>query len=101
MIKIPNESDRISAYRAALSTHISILLEIYGNGSTIEDFKNLILEHDGTTRPSESLADLLMLFNPCEEDFALFVPIIQDAWNYFPHRSLAGRCRAELMPVVT
>jgi hypothetical protein len=23
--------------------------------------------------------------------------VIQDAWNYFPHRSLKGRCPAEVM----
>ena len=100
MIKILSESDRISAYRVALSTHVSILLEIYGEGSTVEDVKKLILEHDETTRPSECLADLLMMFNPCEEDYLSFMPVIQDAWNYFPHRSLGGKCPAEIISTI-
>jgi len=97
MIKILTESDRISAYRVALSTHISILLDVYGSGATVEDVKELIFEHNGAIHHSGCLADLLMMFNPCEEDFSLFLPIIQDAWDYFPHGSLGGRCPAELM----
>lgn len=100
MIKILTESDRISAYRVALSTHISLLLDVYGSGATVEDVKKLILEHHGAIHSSECLGDLLMMFNPCEEDFRLFLPIIQDAWNYFPHGSLGGRCPAELLPVL-
>jgi hypothetical protein len=33
-------------------------------------------------------------------DLSLVFPVIRDAWNYFPHRSLEGRCPAELLVVV-
>jgi len=101
MIKILSGSDQILAYRVALSTHISIILEVYGSGAKVDDVNELISEHDEAIDPGECLADLLITFNPCEEDFGLFLPIIHDAWNYFPHVSLGGRCPAELMPVVT
>jgi IS30 family transposase len=25
------------------------------------------------------------------------IQVIQDAWNYFPHRALGGKCPAEIM----
>jgi hypothetical protein len=39
-----------------------------------------------------ALFDLLP--NRIETDTLL--PVIQDAWNYFPHRSLDGQCPAEV-----
>ena len=90
MNKIP--SDRILAYRRHLYTHISLLLDVYGTGATVEDAAKLIYEHDEATHPSECLADLLMMFNPCEEDYLswssrrleLFPPSV--AW-----RQMSGR----------
>jgi len=57
----------------------------------------MILEHDGTTHPSECFADLIELFRAGEGDLDSVLPVIQDAWNYFPHRSLDGLCPAEVM----
>ena len=84
-------SDRILAYRRNFYRHISLLLDVYDSGATVEDAAKRIFEHDEATRLSECLADLLMMLNPCEEDYLSFMPVIQDAWNYFPHRSLGWR----------
>jgi hypothetical protein len=95
MIKILTESDRILAYRVALSTHISVLLDVYGSGATVEDVKQLILEHDGAIHPSECLGDLLMMFNPCEEDFSLFLPIRLELFSAsLPRGPMSGRAVA-------
>ena len=57
----------------------------------------MVFEHDGVTDPSECLADLLMLFNAGEDDLDHLLSVVQESWNYFPHRSLGGRCPAEVM----
>ena len=93
-------SDRILAYRRHLYSHISLLLDVYGSGATVEDAAKLIFEYGEASHPSECLADLLMMFNPCEEDYLSFMPVIQDAWNYFPHRSLGGKCPAEIISTI-
>jgi hypothetical protein len=37
----------------------------------------------------------------CEVDDTgdAMLQVIQDAWNYFPHRALGGRCPAEIMMI--
>jgi hypothetical protein len=65
--------------------------------ATVSDIKRLIFEHDGRANPSECFADMTELFRADEDDLDSLPPVIQDAWNYFPHRSLGGRCPAEVM----
>ncbi len=97
MDELLSNIDRIVEYRALLSARISFLLERFGSEATREDIERLILEEDGATHPSECFADLLMLFNASEDDLDSLLLVIQDTWNYFPHRSLGGRCPAEVM----
>jgi hypothetical protein len=80
--------ERIVEYRTLLFARISFSSLSFDSEATVEDVKQLILEHDGTTHPSECFADLLMLFNAAQDDLDSLLPVIQDAWNYFPHRSL-------------
>ena len=87
----------IVEYRAILSARILYLLVSFESEATVEEIKQLIFEHDGQTPPSEWLVDLVDLFRAEEADVDSLLPVIQDAWNYFPHRSLGGRCPAEVM----
>lgn len=91
------EIDRIVEYRTILSARILYLLVSFESEATVEEIKQLIFEHDGQTPPSEWLVDLVDLFRAEEADVDSLLPVIQDAWNYFPHRSLGGRCPAEVM----
>ena len=97
MDEILSNINSIVQYREMLSTRISFLLERFGSTATVEDFKRIILEHDEARHPSECFGDLLMLFSAGEEDLDHLLPVVQEAWNYFPHRSLGGRCPAIAM----
>jgi hypothetical protein len=94
-------TDRLVEYREILSGRILNLLAAFESEATVEDVQDLILYHDGTAHPSECFADMSMLFNAGEDDLDTLLPVIQDAWNYFPHRSLGGRCPAEIMVDLT
>jgi hypothetical protein len=97
MDELLSNIDRIVEYRKVLSARILYLLVSFDSEATVEEIKRLILEHDGTTHPSECFADLIDLFRAGKDDLDSLLPVIQDAWNYFPHRSLGGRCPAEVM----
>jgi hypothetical protein len=94
MDEILSNIDSIIQYREMISGRITFLLERFGREATVEDIKQLVFEHDGVTHPSECFADLLMLFNVGEDDLDHLLPVVQEAWNYFPHRSLGGSCPA-------
>ena len=89
--------ERIVEYRTLISARILYLLISFDSEATVEDMKQLIFEHDGRTHPSEFFVGLIELFRADEADVDSLLPVIQDAWNYFPHRSLGGRCPAEVM----
>jgi hypothetical protein len=92
-----SDFDRIVEYRTILSARILYLLVSFESEATVEDIKKMIFEHDGKTHPSECFVDLIDLFRAEEAEVDSLLPVIQDAWNYFPHRSLSGRCPAEVM----
>ena len=97
MDELLSDIDQIVEYRTLLSARILYLLVDFQSEATVEDVKQLILEHDGKTHPSECFVDLIELFRAEAADVNSLLPVIQDAWNYFPHRSLGGRCPAEVM----
>ncbi len=87
----------ILEFRMQLTYRISALLAQFGSPVTVPDIERMIFEEDSSRHPSEYLADLLTLFKADDGDLDALVPVIQDAWNYLPHRSLGGRCPAEVM----
>jgi hypothetical protein len=97
MDELLSNIDRIVEYRTILSARILYLLVSFESKATVEDIKQLILEHDGQTPPSECLVDLIDLFRAEEADVDSLLPVIEDAWNYFPHPSLGGRSPTEVM----
>lgn len=97
MDELRTNIDRIDEYRTLLAARILYFLVAFESEATVEDIKQLIFEHDGTKHPSESFVDLIGLFRAEEAEVDSLLPVIQDAWNYFPHRSLGGRCPAEVM----
>lgn len=97
MDELISNIDRIVEYREILSARILYFLVGFESDATVEDVKQQIFDHDGTTHPSECFADLLTLFHAGKDDVDSLLPVIQDAWNYFPHRSLGGQCPAEVI----
>ena len=83
---------------AALRARLSDLLQKSEVGLPLDTIRNLIFEYNHAHFKTY-VAQMLTLFrsarHPADEDAV--VAVIQDAWDYFPHRSLNGRCPAEVM----
>jgi hypothetical protein len=92
-----DEIDR-SGQHAVIEAHLASLLQQAGSTATIDDIKNMIFDA-GLTGFREYVADMLGLFESPGSivDIDAAIPVIQDAWNYFPHRSLRGQCPADLL----
>lgn len=86
----------ILEYRLTLKDRISSLLRQFDSQASVSDIEQMIFEEEDSRRPSEYLVDMLALVNAPESEIDLVIPVIQDAWNYLPHRSRGGRCPAEL-----
>jgi hypothetical protein len=89
---------KISAHRTFIEARLSSFLKQSGSIETVEEIKNLIFE--GEQDFKSYVGYLLSMFeNPKSTvDIDAALPVIQDAWNYFPHRFLNGRCPAEVFP---
>src|ERR1035441_10004916 len=86
-------------YRGLVEARISTLLKQARSSATLEDIKRAIPNESPTTGRANYFADLLAMFDtPLSTiDFDASAAAVQEAWNYFPHRSLNGRCPAEIM----
>ena len=71
-------------------------LQKAGSFLDVEQVVCLVFESDASTAPT-FLSAMLTAFD-CDVATAdsEILYLIQDAWNYFPHRSLQGQCPAEL-----
>jgi hypothetical protein len=87
----------ILEFRMHLTYRIAAVLALFGSPLTVPDVERLIFEEDPSRHPSDYFADLLTLLKADESNLDAIYPVIQDAWNYLPHRSLGGRCPAEVM----
>src|SRR6476660_1204488 len=88
----------IAVYRSHLAARLSDLLQESEVGLPLDAVQNLIFEYNHA-RFKTYVAQMLALFRSAGHlaDEDAVVAVIQDAWNYFPHRSLNGRCPAEVM----
>ena len=101
MTELLTDIDSITRYRAFLSASISTLLKRRGSTATVEDIEKLVLTHDTAKHPAECFAAIALTLDAGADELESLIPVIQDAWNYFPHRSLGGRCPAEIMVGLT
>jgi hypothetical protein len=87
-----------SGQHAVIEAHLASLLQQSGTTATVEDIKGMIFDA-GLSGFREYIANMFGLFEApgsiVDIDGAL--PVIQDAWNYFPHRALRGQCPADLL----
>lgn len=92
-------SKAVSVRRALIELRLLSLLQEVGSTAPLGYIKQLIFE----ARPTDFSAYLTKMLEILDSggdtttaDTGL-VRVIQDAWNYFPHRSLDGHCPAELV----
>ncbi len=64
---------------------------------TIDKVKALVFEADNEDFRTYLAAMLSAIDSDVDDVEQAALQVIQDAWNYFPHRSLNGRCPAEVM----
>ena len=85
---------RIVAYRTLTEERLSALLVRAGRPATLDGIKTIIFD-EGHTQLSAYVTKMLRIFEPSQIAIEDIVPALQDAWNYFPHRSLDGQSPAE------
>jgi len=87
-----------AAYRLLVESRLTHLLEVSEIGISFDAIQSIIFDYP-QNEVNACIVTFLALFGssktPLDED-ALY-SVIQDAWNYFPHRFLDGRCPADLM----
>jgi hypothetical protein len=89
--------DRIRAYRATLLQRLEYELVRFRCRATVADVQKFIYEREEGRPVSEYISQLIAVFNPSEADLDDAVSVVQDAWNFLPHRVYGGRSPAEVM----
>jgi len=89
----------IRSYREVTETTLSGLLEEMESTASIDRIKNYIHE---STDSLPSAQHVIQLYFLCRTDRtpvddSVLLAVLLDAWNYFPHFSLAGRSPAEAL----
>lgn len=97
MPELPTALDRIRAYRANVLDRLEYQLLRFRCRATVGDIQKFIYERDEAKPVSGYISELVDLLNPSEEDLDDAISIVQDAWNYLPHRVYGGRSPAEVM----
>ena len=91
------DTNAFHSYRALTEARLSSLLEQTNSAATLDDIKRIIF-YESNSRFSFYVAHATALFENRQStiDIDTVLPVIQDAWNYFPHRALNGQCPAEI-----
>ncbi|MEQ1718994.1 MAG: hypothetical protein ABL907_23920 [Hyphomicrobium sp.] len=100
MKKVPandRDSDIISR-RVVTGRRLAELLNQTGSSATLADIEDIIFNEPADIQFSRQIATLLRFFETPGRDIDhdVLLPVLQDAWNYFPHRRLDGQCPAKL-----
>jgi len=88
---------QISEYRTLLIARIAEVLRQNESSETTGDIESAVFRASQDRHPSEHLVDLVGMFNARTDQLDAAIALAQDAWNYFPHEDLDGRCPAEVM----
>ena len=94
----PNDIVDILGRRALIEARLTALLKEAHATATLEDIKNVIYSEDPDQRPSAYFSFLFSMFDTPRSSLEIgtLAQIVQDAWNYCPHRCLNGQCPAEV-----
>ena len=85
----------VAAHRSLLNEQLTSLLRRSGSIATLDDIKTLIFNETDARHPSEYFSDLIAMFDADRIDIDAILPVVQDAWNYLPHRRYNGECPYE------
>jgi hypothetical protein len=84
----------IARHRSRIETELADLIAQTGNDATIDAIKALIYHEDGE---GSFFTNYTVFMTELFGDDDAVIATIQDAWNYFPHDRLGGRCPAEVI----
>jgi hypothetical protein len=89
---------QIITRRATTEARLGALLKQAKSGATVEEVKTLVYEKGSIFSFNVYVRMVLaQLTTPGRDvDIDTLYPVIEDAWNYFPHREFGGKCPAEL-----
>jgi hypothetical protein len=89
--------DQLFARRAEIEAHLAALLEQSGSGASVEQFAKFIYEKGSVIPFGDFLTAAFCQFPTLRRDVDIGtrLAVITDAWNYFPHCALGGKCPAE------
>jgi len=88
----------IETYRMLTEQRVQHLLDNVENAASLDTIKTMIYDFASEDSRLHLFAMLKAFrFDDIEDLDEATVQVIQDAWNYFPHRFLNGRCPAEVM----
>src|SRR3989338_5226224 len=80
--------------RKEIENDILSLIKKTKSDATIDDVKHMIYEEE----ESDDMQDIIALFDDGDmENLSNVCEVITDAWNYFPHKALGGKCPYEMM----
>jgi hypothetical protein len=79
--------------RKEVESKIEDLLEKIGSNFSLEDIKQAIYEEDG----NRCFAEIIAMFDKGQgiNEFNKIMEIVNEAWNYFPHKIIDGLSPAE------
>jgi hypothetical protein len=93
----PRDLVGIIARSVDTEARLAAALRAAESPATVDDIKKMIFEEDGDHAFTTYLRDMLGVFRNSDAlDRVDGIPLIEDAWNYFPHRRLDGRSPAEV-----
>ena len=88
----------VETYRVLTEERVQHLLDNVENAASLDTIKALIYDFDEGDFKLYLFALLKAFrFDSIDDVDQDTLQVIQDAWNYFPHRFLNGRCPAEVM----
>jgi hypothetical protein len=97
----PRSLRKIEAHRKLTMRRMSSLLEEAGIDLPVDMIEFVIFRYHHT-RDYLFEAQMKAMFKsaarPIEKD--IFLMVIRDAWNYFPHQSLSGGCPAQNLAIL-
>lgn len=92
-MKARGHVSEIAKYRVIIEQRLERLLPAIGSAATVAEIKDIVFKEDGHRPFAEYVSEMIDLIG---EDGDALLPLLQDAWNFFPHRRLNGRCPAAL-----
>jgi hypothetical protein len=95
-------SREILRRRESIESRLSVALEQSESSLTVSQYKETIFHGPDISQFQAYILEALEVFGYHIDDAPEeIISVIQDAWNYFPHQSLQGRCPAELNAELT